>query len=407
MLYSLGIYIYILGVKIASLFSSKVRLLLSGHAETFGILGRAININDRYIWVHASSLGEFEQGRPIIERIRQRAPQYKILLTFFSPSGYEVRKHYEGADIVCYMPFDTPRNARRFVSMVRPEKAFFIKYEFWKNFLDELHRSGTEVYSVSSIFRPGQIFFRRWAAPYACVLRDFTHFFVQNGESLRLLSDAGLTNASVTGDTRFDRVTDIRRAARDVPEAAAFVGEAKHLLVAGSSWEPDEDIIIPYFNSHPGLKLILAPHVVSEQHIRRIIGQTARPAIRFSQSAGKDLSAYDCLIIDTYGLLSSLYRYGDIAYVGGGFGVGIHNVPEAAVYGVPVIIGPNHSKFREANDLLALGGALEISSEQTFSMTMDLLMSNEAERSRRGDEAGNYIASNAGASDKVYSAIKW
>ena len=183
MLYNIGIYIYILGIRIASLFSSKVRLLLSGHSETFGILGRAININDRYIWVHASSLGEFEQGRPIMERIRARHPEYKILLTFFSPSGYEVRKHYDGADIVCYMPFDTRRNARRFVRMVRPEKAFFIKYEFWKNFLDELHRSGAEVYSVSSIFRRGQAFFRPWGRPYANVLKDFTRLFVQNGES--------------------------------------------------------------------------------------------------------------------------------------------------------------------------------------------------------------------------------
>ena len=408
MLYNIGIYIYILGIRIASLFSSKVRLLLSGHSETFGILGRAININDRYIWVHASSLGEFEQGRPIMERIRARHPEYKILLTFFSPSGYEVRKHYDGADIVCYMPFDTRRNASRFVRLVRPEKAFFIKYEFWKNFLDELHRSGAEVYSVSSIFRRGQAFFRPWGRPYANVLKDFTRLFVQNGESKRLLSTIGVERVSITGDTRFDRVIDIRSAARDVPEAAAFAEGAEHVLVAGSSWEPDEDIIIPYFNAHPSLKLILAPHVVSEQHIHRIMGQLNRPAMRFSKLA-KDakLSDCDCLIIDTYGLLSSIYRYGDIAYVGGGFGVGIHNVPEAAVYGVPVIIGPNHMKFREADDLLKAGGCIEITSPETFAMTMDLLQGNEAERQRRGNAAGEYISSNAGASDKIYNEIKW
>lgn len=258
-MYSLGIYIYILCVRIASLFSTKARLLLDGHAETFGILARTLRTNDRYVWFHASSLGEFEQGRPLMERIRQRHPEYKILLTFFSPSGYEVRKNYDGADIVCYMPFDTPRNARRFVRMVKPEKAFFIKYEFWKNFIDELHRSRCEVYSVSSIFRKNQIFFRSYGKQYAKVLHNFTRIFVQNDDSRRLLENVGVTAVSVAGDTRFDRVTDIRNAAKDVDAAKHFAEGATNVLVVGSSWEPDEDIIIPYFNEHKDLKLILAP----------------------------------------------------------------------------------------------------------------------------------------------------
>lgn len=408
-MYSLGIYIYILCVRIASLFNTKARLLLDGHAETFGILARTLRTNDRYVWFHASSLGEFEQGRPLMERIRQRHPEYKILLTFFSPSGYEVRKNYDGADIVCYMPFDTPRNARRFVRMVKPEKAFFIKYEFWKNFIDELHRSKCEVYSVSSIFRKNQIFFRSYGKPYAKVLHNFTRIFVQNDDSRRLLENVGVTAVSVAGDTRFDRVTDIRNAAKDVDAAKRFAEGAANVLVVGSSWEPDEDIIIPYFNDHKDLKLILAPHVVNEAHIRRILSALKRPAIRITQAENENrpLQDFDCMIVDTYGMLSSIYRYGNIAYVGGGFGVGIHNVPEAAVYGVPVLIGPNHQKFREAEMLLHLGGCFEITSPDTFAMTMKLLTQNGDSRKKAGNAAGNYILSNAGAADKIFDAIKW
>lgn len=407
MIYTAGIYLYILGVRIASLFSTKARLLLRGHSETFGILARAVSANARYVWFHASSLGEFEQGRPLMERIRARHPEYRIVLTFFSPSGYEVRKNFEGADIVCYMPFDTPRNARRFVRMLRPEKAFFVKYEFWKNFLDELRRTGCEVYSVSSIFRKSQVFFRPCGRGYAKVFSDFRQLFVQNDESRRLLAGIGVTNVSVAGDTRFDRVADIRAAAREVEPAAEFAKGAPHVLVAGSSWEPDEDLIIPYFNAHGDMKLILAPHVVSEAHVRRILSALKRPAMRITETAGKDMSRYDCLIVDTYGMLSSIYRYGDIAYVGGGFGVGIHNVPEAAVYGVPVLIGPNHGKFQEAEALLRLGGCFEVSSRQTLGMTLQLLTHDEARRKRAGDAAGAYIRDNAGAADKIYNSIKW
>lgn len=405
-MYSIVIYLYILCVRIASFFNTKARLLLHGHEEIFSTLRNAIRTNERYVWFHASSLGEFEQGRPLIERLRSRHPEYKILLTFFSPSGYEVRKNYENADIVCYIPFDTPRNAHRFVRMVRPEKAFFIKYEFWKNMLDELRNAGTEIYSVSSIFRPDQIFFRPYAKPYARVLGNFNHFFVQNDSSRRLLAAHGITNVTVTGDTRFDRVIDVCNASRSIPVAEKFAAGSK-VLVAGSSWEHDEDIIIPYFNEHPGMKLILAPHVVSDSHIERIKQALKRPAVCITDADEGNVAEADCLIVNTYGMLSSIYRYGRVAYVGGGFGVGIHNVPEAAVYGVPVIIGPNHRKFREANALLAEGGCMEITSPETFAMTMDLLLGNEERRSRAGAVAGEYIRKNAGASDAIFNAIKW
>ena len=405
-MYSIGIYLYILCVRIASFFNTKARLLLHCHEEIFSTLRNAIRTNESYVWFHASSLGEFEQGRPLIERLRSRHPEYKILLTFFSPSGYEVRKNYENADIVCYIPFDTPRNARRFVRMVRPEKAFFIKYEFWKNMLDELRNAGTEIYSVSSIFRPDQIFFRPYAKPYARVLGNFNHFFVQNDSSRRLLAAHGITNVTVTGDTRFDRVIDVCNASRSIPVAEKFAAGSK-VLVAGSSWEHDEDIIIPYFNEHSGMKLILAPHVVSDSHIEHIKQALKRPGVCITDADEGNVAEADCLIVNTYGMLSSIYRYGRVAYVGGGFGVGIHNVPEAAVYGVPVIIGPNHRKFREANALLSEGGCMEITSPETFAMTMDLLLGNEERRSRAGAVAGEYIRKNAGASDAIFNAIKW
>jgi len=290
--------------------------------------------------------------------------------------------------------------------MVRPEKAFFIKYEFWKNMLDELRNAGTEIYSVSSIFRPDQIFFRPYAKPYARVLGNFNHFFVQNDSSRRLLAAHGITNVTVTGDTRFDRVIDVCNASRNIPVAEKFAAGSK-VLVAGSSWEHDEDIIIPYFNEHPGMKLILAPHVVSDSHIERIKQALKRPAVCITDADEGNVAEADCLIVNTYGMLSSIYRYGRVAYVGGGFGVGIHNVPEAAVYGVPVIIGPNHRKFREANALLAEGGCMEITSPETFAMTMDLLLGNEERRSRAGAVAGEYIRKNAGASDAIFNAIKW
>lgn len=400
-MYSLGIYLMALGVRVAALFKEKLRKMVQGHRATWQML-RALGGKDTYVWFHAASLGEFEQGRPLMERLRREHPEKKILLTFFSPSGYEVRKNYDGADLVCYLPFDTPLNARRFVKLARPEAAFFIKYEFWRNYIEALYKRGIPCYSVSSIFRENQIFFRPYGRGYARCLSRMTHLFVQNETSRRLLEGIGVTNVDVVGDTRFDRVLDIRNAAKPLPLAERFAGCWK-VLVAGSSWPQDEEIIIPYFNRHPNLKLVLAPHVVSEEHLQAIERQLARPTLRYSKATPKAVAEADCLIIDCYGLLSSIYRYASMAYVGGGFGVGIHNVPEAAVYGIPVIIGPNNKKFREAQALLRCGGCKEIAGAADFEQLMDAWLSDKEALATAGKAAGNYIADNAGAADRIFS----
>ena len=400
-MYSLGIYLMALGVRVAALFKEKLRKMVQGHRATWQML-RALSGKDTYVWFHAASLGEFEQGRPLMERLRREHPEKKILLTFFSPSGYEVRKNYDGADLVCYLPFDTPLNARRFVKLARPEAAFFIKYEFWRNYIEVLYKRGIPCYSVSSIFRENQIFFRPYGRGYARCLSRMTHLFVQNETSRRLLESIGVTNVDVVGDTRFDRVLDIRNAAKPLPLAERFAGCWK-VLVAGSSWPQDEEIIIPYFNKHPNLKLVLAPHVVSEEHLQAIERQLARPALRYSKATPKAVAEVDCLIIDCYGLLSSIYRYASMAYVGGGFGVGIHNVPEAAVYGIPVIIGPNNKKFREAQALLRCGGCKEIAGAADFEQIMDAWLSDKEALATAGKAAGSYIADNAGAADRIFS----
>lgn len=402
-MYSLAIYLYMLGAKLLALFNAKVRLMVRGQHDTWQRMRRDVG-NDKWVWFHAASLGEFEQGRPLMERLRREHPEKKILLTFFSPSGYEVRKNYEGADIVCYLPFDTPLNARKFIRLAQPEAVFLIKYEFWRNYIDVLHQQHIPVYSVSSIFRPNQIFFRWYGRNYARCLNRLTHLFVQNEASKQLLAQIGVTQTTVVGDTRFDRVRDIMQAARPLPLVERFA-QNNRVLIVGSSWQPDEDIIIPYFNAHPELKLILAPHVVSESHLSEIEAKLQRPAVRYTQADETTAASAHCLIIDCYGLLSSIYRYATIGYVGGGFGVGIHNVPEAAVYGVPVIIGPNNQKFREAQALLACGGCREIHSAADFNATMDTFLTNEAELQKAGSAAGGYINDNAGAADLIFNSI--
>lgn len=400
MLYNLVIYLYLFGVKLAALFSEKPALMVKGHRQVFDLLRDHIDRQAKYIWFHAASLGEFEQGRPLIERIRREHPEYKILQTFFSPSGYEVRKNYQGADLVCYLPFDTPRNVRRFLDLAQPVMAFFVKYEFWQNYLNELHRRHIPTYSVSSIFRPNQVFFRWYGRGYRQVLHTFAHLFVQNEESLRLLQSIGVRQASIVGDTRFERVLDICRQAKQLPLVERFKGNSL-TLVAGSSWGPDEDIFIDYFNAHPELKLVIAPHVVNDTHLKEIISKVKRPCLRYTEATEANVAQADCLIIDCYGLLSSIYRYGEISYVGGGFGVGIHNVLEAAVYGIPVFFGPNNKKFQEAQQLLQCRGAFEIAGADDFNRQMDRFLTDEAALQQAGQAAGNYVSSHAGALEKI------
>lgn len=419
MIYNIVIYFVLWGIAIASLFNEKVRKMWRGEREAFNILKQKVDPNAKYIWFHAASLGEFEQGRPLMERIRKDYPQYKILLTFYSPSGYEVRKNYEGADIICYMPVDTRLNAIRFLRLVRPVMAFFIKYEFWSNFLHILKHRNIPTYSVSSIFREDQVFFKWYGRNYAGVLKCFTRFFVQNEESKRLLEGIGITAVDVVGDTRFDRVLQIKEAAKQLPICEAFrtgvassqSADVPHhdfkVFVAGSSWPPDENIFIPFFNEHKDWRLLIAPHVIAEEHLKLILSLIkGKKVVRYTQTTPEEAAEADVLIIDCFGLLSSMYNYGDVAYIGGGFGVGIHNTLEAAVWNMPVIFGPNNKKFQEAQGLLKSGGGFEINTYDDFSSLMGSLMNDETFLKQAGDKAGTFVAHLAGATDKVLASVK-
>lgn len=419
MIYNIVIYFVLWGIAIASLFNEKVRKMWRGEREAFRILKQQVDPNAKYIWFHAASLGEFEQGRPLMERIRKDYPQYKILLTFYSPSGYEVRKNYEGADIICYMPVDTRLNAIRFLRLVRPVMAFFIKYEFWSNFLHILKHRNIPTYSVSSIFREDQVFFKWYGRSYAGVLKCFTRFFVQNEESKRLLEGIGITAVDVVGDTRFDRVLQIKEAAKQLPICEAFrtgvassqSADVPHhdfkVFVAGSSWPPDENIFIPFFNEHKDWRLLIAPHVIAEEHLKLILSLIkGKKVVRYTQTTPEEAAEADVLIIDCFGLLSSMYNYGDVAYIGGGFGVGIHNTLEAAVWNMPVIFGPNNKKFQEAQGLLKSGGGFEINTYEDFSGLMSSLMNDETFLKQAGDKAGAFVAHLAGATDKVLASVK-
>ena len=406
-MYNIVIYIYLIGVAIASCFNKKVKKMWAGERQALKVLREKVDPNARYIWFHAASLGEFEQGRPLMEYLRKTHPEYKILLTFFSPSGYEVRKNYAGADIICYLPLDTIRNAQRFLRTVRPVMAFFIKYEFWYNYLHILQHRHIPTYSVSSIFRPDQVFFKWYGAQYAKVLKCFTHFFVQNKESKALLKTLGITAVDVVGDTRFDRVLQIKAAAKQLPIVERFVGSAPQVFVAGSSWPPDEAIFLKYFEQHPDWKLIIAPHVIGEDHLASIEALLPhRKVVRYTQANETNVLDAEVLLIDCFGLLSSIYHYGDVAYVGGGFGVGIHNVLEAAVWDMPVLFGPNNKHFAEAQGLLRVGGGFEIFDLESFSLLMNQFAEDEEYRKTCGSLAGDYVKSLAGATNKVLSNVK-
>ena len=395
-----------IGVAIASLFNKKVKKMWAGERQAVKVLKEKVDPEARYIWFHAASLGEFEQGRPLIEHLRETHPEYKILLTFFSPSGYEVRKNYEGADIICYLPLDTIRNARRFLRAVKPVMAFFIKYEFWYNYLHILQHRGVPTYSVSSIFRPDQIFFQWYGRQYGRVLKCFTHFFVQNMESKALLAKLGITDVDVVGDTRFDRVLQIKEASKQLPIVEQFTAHAQKVFVAGSSWLPDEEVFIKYFDIHKDWKLIIAPHVISDEHLSQIFELLkGRRVVRYTEATEENVKDAEVLIIDCFGMLSSIYHYGTVSYVGGGFGVGIHNVLEAAVWDIPVVFGPNNKHFQEAQGLMLVQGGFEIKDYQSF---RDLMMRFETDAfflQNAGENAGAFVKSRAGATAKVMENV--
>jgi 3-deoxy-D-manno-octulosonic-acid transferase len=380
-----------------------------GQWKTNGTLRKEITPGVRYIWFHAASLGEFEQGRPMMEMIKAHYPHYRILLTFFSPSGYEVRKNYWGADVVCYLPFDTPFKVKKFLRLANPSMAIFIKYEFWANYLTELNRLDIPTYVISAIFRPGQLFFRWYARPYRQALRCFSHLFVQDAASCALLAGYGIHNVTVEGDTRFDRVLDVRKQARPVPIVEQFLqrpdGGRPFTLLAGSTWPQDEAFIIQYFNEHPEIKLIIAPHEINTARLLDIHAKLKRPSVRLSEAEGQHIAAKDCLIIDSFGLLSSIYRYGEVAYIGGGFGKGIHNILEAAVYGIPVLFGPKHQKFKEAHDIIAAGGGFPVSGEASFQEKMDELLTHRPLLEASGRAAGRFVRDNAGATARILAQL--
>mgnify|MGYP001059444688 FL=1 len=411
-MYSLAIHFYAFIIALISPFHKKARIMRLGQWKTNSILREKIDRNAKYIWFHASSLGEFEQGRPMMEKIKAEHPEYKILLTFFSPSGYEVRKNYNGVDVICYLPFDTPYRVKKFLNLANPSIAVFIKYEFWGNYLQEFKHRNIPVYIISSIFRRDQLFFQWFGYPYRKMLYCFTHLFVQDDRSAALLKEFGITNVTVTGDTRFDRVLDVRNQARELSPVEHFVcegGKEKRLtLVAGSSWPQDEEILIPYFNEHPEMKLIIAPHEIHREHLMYIESLLKRPSVRLSDVFHDQSLAEgkDCLIVDSFGLLSSIYRYGTIAYIGGGFGAGIHNTLEAAVYGIPVLFGPKYHKFKEAKDLIKVGGGFSVSDKQSFCEKMDELLTYHEVLEAAGESAGQFVNGNAGATDKILRIIK-
>lgn len=400
-MYNLAIVLLAFISRLAAPFRKKLRLMTHGQEETYRILQEQIDRQASYIWFHAASLGEFEQARPLIESVKRDHPAYKILLTFFSPSGYEVRKDYPLADIVCYLPFDTKSRVRRFLDLANPHIVIFIKYEFWYNYIHESYLRHLPVYLVSAVFRSGQPFFKKYRNSYGKMLGLYTHFFVQDEASAILLHDHGIRQVTVAGDTRIDRVMAIQQEAKPLPLIERFAGSGDLVLVAGSSWAPDEELFIDYFNRNSGMKLIVAPHEIHESHLAEIEQKLKRPHLRYSQVTEDNAAAQDCLIIDSFGLLSSIYRYGHIGYIGGGFGAGIHNLPEAAVYGIPVLFGPRYAKFREAGGLISAGGGYSIQNKAEFNERMDIFRSNPAERVTAGEKAKQFISGNAGATAAI------
>lgn len=403
--YSLGLYFYRVAIQIASLFNEKAALWVKGRKGIWKKIEALDRGTGKLVWFHAASLGEFEQGRPVIEELKKREPQTRILLTFFSPSGYEIRKNYPGADFIFYLPLDTNRNARRFVELFKPDAVVFIKYEFWYHYLNRLNRQHIPVYLISAIFRSGQPFFKPWGKLYRKMLGFFSLLFVQDEESVRLLHDISIDSVIQNGDTRFDRVAQVAAESREIEQLNLFMQDLPG-VVCGSSWPGDENIILQYINRHSNeWKWVIVPHEIGEAHLREIEMKCEKPAVRYSKlQSGKEISE-QVLIVDTIGLLSSIYRYGKIAYIGGGFGHGIHNTLEAAVYGMPVIFGPNYTKFKEAVELVARGGAFVIHSIDEFEALMDSLTENRTIVQTAGQQAADYVSARLGATTRIVDRL--
>lgn len=404
-LYNTGICLMRAAAAAAALFNTKIRLRNRGCREVFRALRSFVKEGDRVVWFHCSSLGEFEQGRPVIEAIRGKFPGHKIVLTFFSASGYEIRKNYEVVDQVLYLPYDTPSNARRFVALARPEIAVFVKYEYWYNFLRALHRSGCRTYIVSAIFFPKQVFFRWYGGFFRKMLRFFHTIFVQDAHSEKLLRGLGVSSVIVAGDTRFDRVASIAAAVKPLPAVEAFAAGAE-VLIAGSTWEKDEELLLPLVNDAAGMKFIIVPHEISESRIEKLMEAIARPAVRYTAIDGDtELSRCQVLVIDTVGILSSAYSYCRYAYIGGGFGAGIHNTLEAATFGLPLAFGPNYQQFKEARDLVAVGAARPVGRYDELAEWLFALAADRGRYSLAGEASHDYVATHRGATGIIVDAL--
>lgn len=405
-LYNLAILSTQFLLKIIAFFSPKMKLFVDGRKDVFTILEQKISANDQTIWFHAASLGEYEQGLPVIEKIKDNYPTHKIVVTFFSPSGYEVRKNNTVADVTVYLPLDTQKNAKRFLELVHPDLVFFIKYEFWINYLDQLQKQNIPTYLISGIFRKKQLFFKWYGGFYRKALNTFTYFFVQNEDSKKLITQLGKTNVIVSGDTRFDRVVAILEKDNTLDFIAQFKN-TKTTIVIGSSWPKDETILSEYINSCIyDVKFIIAPHNIKPEQIEQLQNSITKKTVLFSEKENKDLSKFEVFIIDTIGILTKIYSYGDIAYVGGGFGnPGVHNLLEPATFGIPIVIGPNYSHFDEAINLVEIGGSISINDSKELEIAFSTLIQNADIRYQKGEICRSFVQKNKGATNSILEKI--
>ncbi len=407
-LYEFGLIIFRVLLITVSPFNSKAKLWIQGRKKLLNRVSSKIGSekNKKRIWFHVASLGEFEQGRPLIESIKKSYPEYVIILTFFSPSGYEIKKNYEFADYIFYLPDDTFKKARKFIDTIQPQMVVFIKYEYWYNYLMYLKKKAIPVYMVSAIFRKNHIFFKWYGFWYRRMLTAIKYFFVQNEESKRLLNNLGFDNVRVSGDTRFDRVAEIAEKVKELPLVKKFKNE-KQILIAGSTWKPDEEILIDYINkqaNNNGWKYIIAPHEIHESNIERLQQGLKRKTVKYSDADKVNVAEHEVLIINNVGMLSSIYQYGNIAYIGGGFNTGIHNILEPATFGLPVIFGTDYHDFQEAHDLIRLGGAFSIKNSKSFTKTIDKLITNNLIK-EKGGICKKYVEQKKGATKKIINQI--
>lgn len=406
-LYNLLVIVAGFFLGVAALWSKKLKLFVAGRKTVFQTLQQQIAATDQTIWFHAASLGEYEQGLPVMEKVREKYPKHKIILTFFSPSGYEVRKNNTVADVTVYLPLDTAANARRFLQLTHPDLVFFIKYEYWPNYLNELKKANIPTYLISGIFREKQMFFKWYGGFYRKALDTFTHFFVQNATSKDLLGQLSKTNVTISGDTRFDRVAAILEKDNTLDFIASFKNNTTTVVI-GSSWPKDEELLVPYINASSGVKFIIAPHNIKETQILSLRNAINKKTVLFSEKDGKNLPDFDVFLIDTIGILTKIYSYADIAYVGGGFGhPGVHNILEPATFGVPIVIGPNYSHFAEATALVNAGGCLSIDDQKKLDDILDRLVQNEDERHEKGHICSTFVQMNKGATPTILKHLDY